>query len=513
MESNLNIPEGYQGVMPYLIIQDSEAFLEFLKKVFDAKEKKKVMNQEGTNIVHAEAIIFGRCIMFGSSEKASDEPSGLSIFVPNVARTYTKALEAGATSIQEPISPLFTGGRFAVFQDRFGNSWWIFEGQKTDFEKKQPALTPYFAPKESGAFFEFLKKVFNAEEQSKIHLPSSENIEYAEALVAGNTIIVSTGSDEDGYFSGGLTVSVPATDVDEIYKKARAEGATSIMEPTEFPWGKFSGWKDPFGNTWWVVSQQPGATENVNPYVSPKDCGAFIEFMKKVFDAEEKIKNLTPEGAVSFCDLRVLGTVLQCCEGSEEKGYITGAISVCVQNVDEIDHKARSAGATPVSEPNDSPSGRSCTFKDSFGNFWIINEDEEVSGLEQEVQVPKEDHGLCPYLILKGAAEFGEFLKKVFHAEEITKSLMGDVKTIVHAQFKVSGSIIKCSEGSQQFGYRNGGIFVYVSDADETHKVALSEGATEVMPPSDQTYGRSSGVKDPFGNTFWITSTPKNIGA
>jgi len=509
MESKLEIPEGYQAVMPYLLIKESEAFLEFLKRVFDAKEKMKVMNQEGKNIVHAEAIVAGHCIMFGYSEKSPEEPSGLSVSVPNVDETYKKGLEAGATSIVEPND--YGWGRFGGFKDQFGNTWWMNETPKADPKKEQPALRPYFSLKDAGAFLDFLKKVFDAEETKRMCFPNTEKVMHAETLVAGNLIMVGAGTDDWECISGGVSVSI--ANVDEVYKKAIAEGATSTMEPTDFPWGKFSGWKDPFGNTWWVVSQQPGATENVNPYVSPKDCGAFIEFMKKVFDAEEKIKNLTPEGAVSFCDLRVLGTVLQCCEGSEEKGYITGAISVCVQNVDEIDHKARSAGATPVSEPNDSPSGRSCTFKDSFGNFWIINEDEEVSGLEQEVQVPKEDHGLCPYLILKGAAEFGEFLKKVFHAEEITKSLMGDVKTIVHAQFKVSGSIIKCSEGSQQFGYRNGGIFVYVSDADETHKVALSEGATEVMPPSDQTYGRSSGVKDPFGNTFWITSTPKNIGA
>ncbi|WP_431200968.1 hypothetical protein ACQ86K_30970 [Mucilaginibacter sp. P19] len=26
------------------------------------------------------------------------------------------------------------------------------------------------------------------------------------------------------------------------------------------------------------------------------------------------------------------------------------------------------------------------------------------------------------------------------------------------------------------------------------------------MPPADQPYGRSAGVKDPFGNTWWITN-------
>ena len=42
-----------------------------------------------------------------------------------------------------------------------------------------------------------------------------------------------------------------------------------------------------------------------------------------------------------------------------------------------------------------------------------------------------------------------------------------------------------------------------LSAADEK---ALQAGATSVMPPADQDYGRSCGVKDPCGNTWWITS-------
>jgi len=47
---------------------------------------------------------------------------------------------------------------------------------------------------------------------------------------------------------------------------------------------------------------------------------------------------------------------------------------------------------------------------------------------------------------------------------------------------------------------------VYVEDADAAYKLALDNGATSLMPPADQDYGRTCGVKDPFGNTWWITS-------
>jgi uncharacterized glyoxalase superfamily protein PhnB len=61
-------------------------------------------------------------------------------------------------------------------------------------------------------------------------------------------------------------------------------------------------------------------------------------------------------------------------------------------------------------------------------------------------------------------------------------------------------------QSSADWGSDNAGLFVYVEDADATFKKALDAGATEVMPVTDQSYGRSGGVKDPFGNTWWITA-------
>jgi PhnB protein len=49
-------------------------------------------------------------------------------------------------------------------------------------------------------------------------------------------------------------------------------------------------------------------------------------------------------------------------------------------------------------------------------------------------------------------------------------------------------------------------MFVIVPDADRTYEKALANGATTIMPPADQEYGRSGGVTDPYGNVWWITS-------
>ena len=49
-------------------------------------------------------------------------------------------------------------------------------------------------------------------------------------------------------------------------------------------------------------------------------------------------------------------------------------------------------------------------------------------------------------------------------------------------------------------------IAAYVDNADATFQTALDAGAKSIMPPADQPYGRSGGIIDPFGNTWWITT-------
>jgi uncharacterized glyoxalase superfamily protein PhnB len=61
-------------------------------------------------------------------------------------------------------------------------------------------------------------------------------------------------------------------------------------------------------------------------------------------------------------------------------------------------------------------------------------------------------------------------------------------------------------DATDQWKPQTANMFIYVPDADVTYNKALEEGATSVMPPVDQNYGRACGVIDPFGNTWCITS-------
>jgi PhnB protein len=119
----IQIPEGYQQIMPYLIVENAAAFSDFAKKVFDAEEKLKVMRTE-TLIMHAEIIIGGGVIMFAdATEQYAVRNAGMFIYVDDCDTIYQKALDHGATSAMEPSDQNY--GRAAGVTDPFGNTWWL----------------------------------------------------------------------------------------------------------------------------------------------------------------------------------------------------------------------------------------------------------------------------------------------------------------------------------------------------------------------------------------------------
>lgn len=125
------------------------------------------------------------------------------------------------------------------------------------------------------------------------------------------------------------------------------------------------------------------------------------------------------------------------------------------------------------------------------------------------MEIPKVHQAIMPYLMLKNAAGFIDFTQRVFNADAGMKRLRDDADTIMHAEIMISGSTIMFCEASDQWAVANANLFIYVDDADVTYNLAIANGASTVMELSDQDYGRTCGVTDPFGNTWWITSIKK----
>lgn len=112
---------------------------------------------------------------------------------------------------------------------------------------------------------------------------------------------------------------------------------------------------------------------------------------------------------------------------------------------------------------------------------------------------------VMPYLIITNASGFIDFMKEVFGATERMRH-MRDENIIAHGEVAVGDSVIMFADATPTFDPHVAGLFVYVDNADATYDKALKAGAKPIMPVSDQPYGRSGGVEDPFGNTWWITT-------
>ncbi len=130
--------------------------------------------------------------------------------------------------------------------------------------------------------------------------------------------------------------------------------------------------------------------------------------------------------------------------------------------------------------------------------------------------IPEGYHTITPYLTVQGADKLIDFLKQVFAATEIERMANAD-GTIKHAEVRIGDSVVMISEPRGEWKPMPGAFYVYVSDAGAVYKRALQAGAVSLMEPVDSFYGnRESGVKDHFGNSWWIAThiedvTPEEI--
>jgi uncharacterized glyoxalase superfamily protein PhnB len=122
--SSMYKPEGYSTVSPYLIVMGASATIEFMVKVFGATELRRFPNDSG-KLMHAEVRIDDTVVMLADgAEGWPPMPAYVHIYVRDVDATYQRALEAGATSVQEPVKKEDEDKRGGV-KDAGGTTWWI----------------------------------------------------------------------------------------------------------------------------------------------------------------------------------------------------------------------------------------------------------------------------------------------------------------------------------------------------------------------------------------------------
>jgi uncharacterized glyoxalase superfamily protein PhnB len=118
-------PAGYNSVSPYFIVNGAQRLVDLLKNVFNATELRRYDMPDGT-IMHAEVQIDDSVIMLGdSSDKYPPIQNVIHVYVPNVDKTFEKAIEAGCEIIERPKQQENDPDRRGTFNDFAGNMWSI----------------------------------------------------------------------------------------------------------------------------------------------------------------------------------------------------------------------------------------------------------------------------------------------------------------------------------------------------------------------------------------------------
>lgn len=107
-----------------------------------------------------------------------------------------------------------------------------------------------------------------------------------------------------------------------------------------------------------------------------------------------------------------------------------------------------------------------------------------------------------PYLY--GHLDLLDFVNQVFEAEELERHKTG---TGFHVEVKIGDAVVVLEVGESFKNATQASIYVYVNDTDEAYQRAIRMGAQSLEEPTDKPYQeRGAGVKDTFGNTWWISS-------
>jgi PhnB protein len=284
---------------------------------------------------------------------------------------------------------------------------------------------------------------------------------------------------------------------------------------------------------------------SVTPYLSVRGAAAAIDFYKKAFGATELYRLTQPDGRIGHATIDIAGAKIYLADEFPEIGFkspesLGGSpifIHLDVADVDAMGRQAAAAGATVVRPIADQFYGaRSGQFRDPFGHTWTLSTEKEVVSPEEmqkrNDQLARQEnaatrpetervsvgavnfirpgfHTVTPYLVISGAAQWIDFVKQAFDAEEIFRARRPGSDTIMHAEVKIGDSMIELADANPQYPATPMTLLLRASDPDASYERALAAGATSTEPVADRDYGvRGGSLRDACGNS-WDVSRPE----
>ena len=130
-----HIPDGYNTITPYLVINGAAQAIEYYKKVFGATVAVRMDAPNGA-VGHAELKIGDSIIMLADENPQNTTPGhsgartiggspiSLYVYLPDVDKVVEHAVAEGA-KVLKPVQDQFYGDRSGFIQDPFGHFWGI----------------------------------------------------------------------------------------------------------------------------------------------------------------------------------------------------------------------------------------------------------------------------------------------------------------------------------------------------------------------------------------------------
>lgn len=398
-------PQPATPLIPYLCYRDAAAAIDFYKRAFGATELMRLAEPSG-KIGHAELKIGDAVFMLSdeypdydafSAETIGGSPIKLHLYVANVDQFAERAIAEGAI-LSRPIENHFYGDRGGQLKDPFGYTWAVATHQKdvpiTDIQqnfdeylereadKPKPsfkregfhAVTPYLIAQPAVELVDFVKQAFGAVESFRT--TGSAGGLHCEVKIGDSIVMIGGGP---GFETRPAAIHLYVPDVDEVYARALAAGATSQAAPSDQEYGeRVASVKDIGGNEWYIakrVDQTPiQDLHMVTVYFHPVGAPKFIDFLTKAFDAQVVERHQSEQGFVYHAKVRVGDSIVEMGEAHGPWQPMPSAIYLYVEDVDATYKQALSAGATSALEPTDQSYGdRSAWVNDEFGNVWYLS--------------------------------------------------------------------------------------------------------------------------------------------
>lgn len=118
-------PSGYNSLSPYFVVDGAEKLANLLKKIFQVEELRRYERPDG-KIMHMELKIDDSVIMMAdSTEQFAANKLLVHVYVPDVDKTFQKAVDAGCEPIEKPVQKEGDPDKRGSFLDFNGNMWSI----------------------------------------------------------------------------------------------------------------------------------------------------------------------------------------------------------------------------------------------------------------------------------------------------------------------------------------------------------------------------------------------------